>query len=63
MAKYTADAEKLLDLVGGKGNISAVTHCMTRMRFVLVDPDRQTSPRSRSSPAPRARSRKPASSR
>ena len=40
MAKYTADAERLLDLVGGKGNISAVTHCMTRMRFVLVDPDK-----------------------
>ena len=40
MAKYTEDAGKLLDLVGGKGNISAVTHCMTRMRFVLVDPDK-----------------------
>lgn len=40
MAKYTEDATKLLDLVGGKGNISAVTHCMTRMRFVLVDPDK-----------------------
>ena len=38
MAKYTEDAGKLLDLVGGKENISAVTHCMTRMRFVLVDP-------------------------
>ena len=37
MAKYTEDAGKLLDLVGGKENISAVTHCMTRMRFVLVD--------------------------
>ncbi len=37
MAKYTEDAAKLLDLVGGKENISAVTHCMTRMRFVLVD--------------------------
>lgn len=37
MAKYTEDAGRLLDLVGGKGNISAVTHCMTRMRFVLVD--------------------------
>ena len=32
------DAGRLLDLVGGKENISAVTHCMTRMRFVLVDP-------------------------
>ena len=37
MAKYTEDAARLLDLVGGKENISAVTHCMTRMRFVLVD--------------------------
>ena len=37
MAKYTEDAGRLLELVGGKGNISAVTHCMTRMRFVLVD--------------------------
>ena len=37
MAKYTEDASRLLDLVGGKENISAVTHCMTRMRFVLVD--------------------------
>ncbi|WP_455138806.1 PTS system trehalose-specific EIIBC component [Thermophilibacter sp.] len=40
MAKYTEDAKRLLELVGGKGNISAVTHCMTRMRFVLVDPDK-----------------------
>ena len=37
MAKYTEDAARLLELVGGKENISAVTHCMTRMRFVLVD--------------------------
>ena len=40
MAKYTEDASRLLELVGGKENISAVTHCMTRMRFVLVDPDK-----------------------
>ena len=40
MAKYSEDAGRLLDLVGGKENISAVTHCMTRMRFVLVDPDK-----------------------
>ena len=37
MAKYTEDVARLLELVGGKENISAVTHCMTRMRFVLVD--------------------------
>ena len=39
MSKHTEDATKLLELVGGKDNISAVTHCVTRMRFVLVDPD------------------------
>ena len=38
MGKYTQDAAKLLELVGGKGNIAAVSHCMTRMRFVLNDP-------------------------
>ncbi|MDO4909716.1 MAG: PTS system trehalose-specific EIIBC component [Corynebacterium sp.] len=38
MGKFHDDAERLLSLVGGKENISAVTHCMTRMRFVLVDP-------------------------
>lgn len=38
MGKYSDDAKKLLDYVGGKQNITAVTHCMTRMRFVLADP-------------------------
>lgn len=38
MGKFQNDAAKLLDLIGGKSNISAVTHCMTRMRFVLGDP-------------------------
>lgn len=38
MGKYTQDASKLLELVGGKENIAAVSHCMTRMRFVLNDP-------------------------
>lgn len=40
MGKYQADAEKLLELVGGKSNIAAVTHCATRMRFVLNDPSK-----------------------
>ena len=40
MGKYDNDAKSLLELVGGKENISAVTHCMTRMRFALRDPDR-----------------------
>ena len=32
------NSEQLLKLVGGKENIAAVSHCVTRMRFVLVDP-------------------------
>jgi len=38
MGKYTNDATEMLKLIGGKENISAVAHCMTRMRFVLNDP-------------------------
>lgn len=38
MAKYQADAEKLLKEIGGKENIAAVSHCASRMRFVLNDP-------------------------
>lgn len=38
MGKYENDVKQLLTLIGGKGNIQAVSHCMTRMRFVLVDP-------------------------
>lgn len=38
MGKYSQDAKELLRLVGGKSNIAAVTHCVTRMRFVLNDP-------------------------
>lgn len=40
MGKYENDSRQLLDLVGGKENIGAVTHCMTRMRFVLSDPSK-----------------------
>ncbi len=38
MGKYADDAKELLELVGGRENIAAVSHCMTRMRFVLNDP-------------------------
>ena len=37
MGKYIDDSKALLEYVGGKENISAVTHCVTRMRFVLKD--------------------------
>lgn len=40
MAKFENDAKALLEYVGGKSNIQAVTHCVTRMRFVLADPDK-----------------------
>lgn len=38
MSKFTDPAGQLLNYIGGKENIAAVTHCATRMRFVLNDP-------------------------
>lgn len=38
MGIYTDECQQLLELVGGKENIGAVSHCVTRMRFVLNDP-------------------------
>nr|WP_286209416.1 PTS transporter subunit EIIB [Dubosiella newyorkensis] len=38
MSKFKDEAKQLLILVGGKENIQGVTHCVTRMWFVLVDP-------------------------
>lgn len=40
MGKYAEDAKTLLRLIGGKENIAAVSHCMTRMRFALVDTEK-----------------------
>ena len=40
MSKYQRDVEALLPLIGGRENIQAVSHCMTRMRFVLADPSK-----------------------
>lgn len=33
------DVARLIELVGGEGNIASVTHCLTRLRFVLNHPD------------------------
>ena len=38
MGKFEHDAREMLRLVGGKENIVAFTHCVTRMRFTLADP-------------------------
>lgn len=40
MAKYTDSAKELLEFIGGSDNISVVTHCATRMRFVLNDQEK-----------------------
>ena len=32
------DIESLISLIGGRENIAAVSHCITRLRFVLNDP-------------------------
>ena len=45
MGKYQEDAKELLAAVGGKENIAAVSHCVTRMRFVLNDPAKADVPR------------------
>jgi PTS system trehalose-specific IIC component len=33
-----ADIDQLIVLVGGRENIATVSHCITRLRFVLNDP-------------------------
>ena len=37
MGKFEKEAKDLLDAIGGKENVTAVSHCATRMRFVLGD--------------------------
>ena len=37
MGKFEQEAKDLLTAIGGKENVTAVTHCATRMRFVLGD--------------------------
>lgn len=38
--KYQDMATQLIELVGGKDNVSQFTHCVTRLRFVLKDRSR-----------------------
>lgn len=40
MEKYGNEVRQLLTMIGGRENIQVVSHCMTRMRFVLVDPSK-----------------------
>lgn len=34
------DVERLVELVGGNENIASVSHCLTRLRFVLNEPEK-----------------------
>lgn len=40
MPRFSNEVRQLLDYIGGKENIAAVSHCATRMRFVLNDTDK-----------------------
>lgn len=31
--------KRLIELIGGEGNIASVSHCLTRLRFALVNPE------------------------
>ncbi len=33
-----SDIDRLITLVGGRENVATVSHCITRLRFVLADP-------------------------
>ena len=37
MGQYTEPAKDIIEAVGGQENIAAVTNCVTRLRFALVD--------------------------
>ncbi|WP_338558220.1 PTS trehalose transporter subunit IIBC [Erwinia sp. E_sp_B01_3] len=38
MSIHQQDIDRLIEFVGGKDNIASVSHCITRLRFVLVAP-------------------------
>lgn len=37
---YAALAQQVVAAIGGADNVAAVTHCMTRLRFVVKDNER-----------------------
>lgn len=57
------NVERIIQAVGGKDNIEAATHCVTRLRFALVDESKVDSRHwtkmisSKGSSRPRANSR------
>ncbi len=53
----------LIDKIGGKENIATVSHCLTRLRFVLNDPAKADSKAIETIPAVKGVSPRAASSR
>ena len=41
---YAALAQQIIAAIGGADNVAAVTHCMTRLRFVVKDKTRIDTP-------------------
>lgn len=39
MIDYCVQAQRILELLGGKDNVTSLTHCFTRLRFVLKNPE------------------------
>lgn len=37
MKKYQELSKRVVELVGGKENVSKLTHCVTRLRFIVKD--------------------------
>lgn len=37
MGELTRSVRQIVDAVGGRENIAAATHCVTRLRFALLD--------------------------
>lgn len=40
MGKYENLAKEIVGKIGGKENVIRLTHCVTRLRFVLKDEDK-----------------------
>lgn len=38
--KYEQSVTKILEFIGGKNNIRSVSHCVTRLRFVVIDEEK-----------------------
>ena len=39
MTDYYIQAQRILNLVGGKDNVLSLSHCFTRLRFTLKNPE------------------------